>query len=123
MEYTLTLYSYTIGSLINMPGVQAETGPSSLHALLQPITRPMESCMVRAGDQLLTTQPICSYNCSIVIIIIILIIVIVIIRVIIVILLVIRLYNYNMSNYSNKSNYSDNYYYINNSSNSNCNTI
>ena len=32
-----------------------------------------------------------------------------------------------MSNYSNKSNYSDNYYYINNSnsnkSNSNCNTI
>ena len=57
---------------------------------------------------------------SIVIIIIILIIVIVIIiRVIIVILLVIRLYN---CNYSNKSNYSDNYYYIN-KSNSNCNTI
>ena len=30
-----------------------------------------------------------------------------------------------MSNYSNKSNYSDNYYYVNNSnkSNSNCNTI
>ena len=32
-----------------------------------------------------------------------------------------------MSNYSNKSNYSDNYYYINNSNkstrNSNCNTI
>ena len=28
-----------------------------------------------------------------------------------------------MSNYSNKSNYSDNYYYINKSNNSNCNTI
>ena len=31
-----------------------------------------------------------------------------------------------MSNYSNKSNYSDNYYYINksnNNNNSNCNTI
>ena len=54
---------------------------------------------------------------SIVIILIILIIVIIIIRVIIVILLVIRLYNCNMSNYS------DNYYYINNSNKSNCNTI
>ena len=28
-----------------------------------------------------------------------------------------------MSNYSNKSNYSDNYYYINNSNKSNSNTI
>ena len=49
-------------------------------------------------------------------IVIIIIILIIVIRLII---LVIRLYNCNMSIYSNKSNYSNNYY----KSNSNCNTI